>query len=488
MSLTPGLEHGDGASFRSRLARRATLTVTLGMSVLCLGTTVALRAVLDREVDAAISSVASIQAASLADGPTGEMHFHEWDLTPEEATSVRDLVQYAQVWDERGVSLLRSRYMVADLPVDAEALARASAGELVWSREEFDGTPVRTLFYPLARLGAAHQGHVLQIAAPLEQRNATLRRATLFFCALILIMAVGTYAGSWWLAGSAVRPIHDVIDQAEEIGAGSLDRRINAHGETIEYRRLVVVLNRMLARLQSAFDSQRRFTADASHELRSPLTAMRGEIEVALRRDRSDEEYREVLHSTLEEVERLSTMTDELLTLARSDARTLKPVFEELDVTHEVARVVERLEATARQHGVSLTVKDLEPRWAGVDGEILRRVTWNLVGNAIRHASSCVTVAVELGPSHIVLTVVDDGPGLGDVDPEALFERFYRADPARTPAGARSGTGLGLSIVRALAEAHGGSVTAEDDATGGARFTLRLALGQRARHDPAPFA
>lgn len=457
---------------------RATVVVTVGLSLLCLGTTVVLRVLLDREVDASILGVASIQAASLADGPDGEMHFHEWDLTPEEAESVRDLVQYAQVWDENGISLLRSQYMVADLPVDAEALSQASAGDLVWSRQEFDDTPIRTLFYPLARLGIAHGGHVLQVAAPLEQRNATLRRAALFFCALTLLMAVATYAGSWWLAGSAVRPVHAVIDQAEEIGARSLDRRIQAYGETIEYRRLVQVLNTMLDRLQAAFEAQRRFTADASHELRSPLTAMRGEIEVALRRDRTDEEYRDVLRSTLEEVARLSNTSEELLTLARSDAQTLRPAGEHLDVASQVARVVERLHETGHRRGVELVLSGAESLHATVDREILERVTWNLVGNAIRHAGSRVVVETSLDQGDVVLTVADDGPGLGAADPDALFERFYRADEARTPDGTQGGTGLGLSIVRALAQAHGGTATAENDPSGGARFTVRL------RQDP----
>ncbi|MDE3004371.1 MAG: ATP-binding protein [Gemmatimonadota bacterium] len=433
-----------------------------------------LRVLLDREVDASILGVASIQAASLADGPDGEMHFHEWDLTPEEAVSVRDLVQYAQVWDENGVSLLRSQYMVADLPVDAEALSQASAGDLIWSRQEFGETPVRTLFYPLARLGASHGGHVLQVAAPLEQRNATLRRAALFFCALTLLMALATYTGSWWLAGSAVRPIHDVIDQAEEIEARSLDRRIEAYAETVEYRRLVQVLNTMLGRLQAAFEAQRRFTADASHELRSPLTAMRGEIEVALRRDRTNEEYRDVLRSTLEEVARLSSTSEELLTLARSDAQTLRATGERLDVAQRVARVVERLEETGQRSGVELVLSGAGSRFATVDGEILERVTWNLVGNAIRHARSRVVVATGLDQGDVVLTVADDGPGLGAADPDALFERFYRADAARTPDGTEGGTGLGLSIVRALAQAHGGSATAENAPSGGARFTVRL--------------
>lgn len=474
MTAPASLGHTGGASFRSRLAWRATLAVTVGLSLLCLGTTVALRVLLDREVDASILSVASIQAASLADGPSGEMHFHEWDLTPEEAVSIRDLVLYAQVWDEHGVALLRSQYMVADLPVDPDAISGASAGDLVWSRQEFENTPVRTLFYPLARLGAAHEGHVLQVAAPLKQRNATLRRAVLFFVMLTVLMAATTYAGSWWLAGSAVRPIHAIIDQAEDIGGRSLDRRIQAFADTIEYRRLVQVLNTMLDRLQAAFETQRRFTADASHELRSPLTAMRGEIEVALRRERTDDEYRDVLRSTLEEVERLSTTSDELLTLARSDAHTLRPAHERVDVTGQVRRVLERLEGTARQRQVALTMTGAEPLYATVDSEFLGRITWNLVGNAIRHARGRVVVDIDVKARDVVLTVVDDGPGLGAADPDDLFDRFYRGDGARTPDRAQGGTGLGLSIVRALAQAHGGSAEAATDPSGGARFTVRL--------------
>ena len=467
---------GEGSavsSFRSQLALRASLVVALGLVVLGFVTALTLRVLLDREVDAVVLNVASIQAASLSDGPEGEMHFHEWELSPDEVDAVRDLVQYAQVWDERGQSLLRSQYMTSDLPADRDALSRASAGDLVWARQDFEGTPVRTLFYPLVRLGAAHEGHVLQVAAPLVQRNATLNRAVGFFVALTLMLVLATYAGSWWLAGSAVRPVHAIIDQAEEIGARSLDRRIVAFADANEYRRLVEVLNTMLGRLQSGFDAQRRFTADASHELRSPLTAMRGEIEVALRRDREPGEYQEVLESTLEEVVRLSHTTEELLTLARSDAQTLIPSPEAVDVTELVESIVGRLRPTADPKGVEVRLAVGDPVIASVDREILGRVTWNLLSNAIKHARREVLVAVALRGTALELSVRDDGPGFGGVAPEALFERFYRADQVRTPAGDRSGTGLGLAIVRALAEAHGGSATAEQSGDG-ALFKVRL--------------
>ena len=198
-------------SFRFQLAVRATSAAAVGLLALSSITLLTLRAVLDRELRAAILNVASIQAASLADGPSGEMHFHEWELTPDEASSVRDLIQYAQVWGEGGESLLRSQYMVSDLPPEPEALARASAGELTWTDQVYGGTQVRTLFYPLERLGPAHAAHVLQVAAPLDARDAMLFRAGAFLGLLTVLLAGATFAGSWWLAGSAVRPALSLI-------------------------------------------------------------------------------------------------------------------------------------------------------------------------------------------------------------------------------------------------------------------------------------
>ena len=478
MSRGPGDGPGPGASFRSQLALRATLVVTLGLSVLCAGTAIALRSVLDREIDSAILNIAAIQAGSLADGPTGEMHFHEWELTPDEAASVRDLVQYAQVWDAGGASLLRSQYMTSDLPAPTTALTRAVEGDLVWLRLDFDGAPVRTLFYPLGRLGAEHEAHVLQVAAPLTQRNSILVRAVAFFCVLTALMGGSTYLGSWWLAGRAVRPIHAIMDQAEEIGAGSLDHRIHAFAETVEYRRLVEVLNTMLARISGAFEAQRRFAADASHELRSPLTVMRGEIAVALRRPRSEEECVGVLESTLEEVVRLSRVAEDLLTLARADAQSLEPRAEMVDAVDLVRRMAERLRAKAAQRSIEIEVSGALSGPVSVDSAILGQVAWNLIDNALDHARAGgrVGVEVESDAESLSVTVEDDGPGLGSVDPELLFERFYRGDSVRSRSATGSGAGLGLAIVRALVRSHGGAVSAESVVGGGARFRATLGL------------
>jgi heavy metal sensor kinase len=470
-------------SFRAQLALRFTLSMWLGVVVISGASVLTLRAILDSELNASILNVASIQAASVTDAPDGRMEFHEWQLTPEEATSVRPLLRYAQVWSEAGQSLLRSQFMTGDLPLDRTALREAGEGELVWREQSFEGTPIRSLYYPLVRLGPAHDQHVLQVAAPMVARDRMVDRLTLFFAAVTLVVTLASAAGAWWLAGRAVRPVHEVIDQAEAIGAGSLDQRIRAYADTREYRRLVEVLNTMLGRIERAFEAQTRFTADASHELRSPLTVLRGEIEVALRKERSSEDYRTVLESALEEILRLSRISEDLLTLARADAGALYGDGSGVDVDEVVRRIVDRFGPAARAKDVELA---LDVRWEGpahLDAGLLGQILWNLLDNAVRFTPSGgrVTVEVGRGEDRLEIEVRDTGPGLGE-DPERVFDRFVRLDPARTPGEERSGTGLGLAIVRAIVAGFGGAVTAGNVPGGGARFRVVLPLAP----EPSP--
>lgn len=465
-------------SFRGQLAIRFTGAMFVAVTLVSIVSLITMRTILDRELDVSILNVASIQAGSLTEGPGAEMEFHEWELTPEEAESVRDLIQYAVVWDEDGSRLLRSRYMTGDLPVDRAALEAASAGELAWREQDYEGIAIRALYYPLQRLGSEHQGHVLQVAAPLGPRDEMLRRLLLFFGALSVAVTVASYGGGWWLAGRVVRPVHEVIDQAEAIGAGSLDRRIQVWGDTREYHRLVDVLNTMLRRIHRSFEAQNRFTADASHELRSPLTALRGEIEIALRKSRSVEEYRTVLESNLEEILRLSRVTEDLLTLARADAGALDGEGMLTDVEGLFEPVLTRLGRRASETGVEIDLR-VEAEPLRIDGGLLGQILWNLVENALRHAprGSRIEVRAWDEAGSFRLRVDDRGPGLGGAA-DRVFDRFYRDDPVRTPnvtmPGGVAGTGLGLSIVAAIVEALGGSVGASDREGGGARFEVRL--------------
>lgn len=451
--------------------------MALATLVLAALTLYAVRFFLDRELNASLVNVASIQAATVTDAPGGEMHFHEWELTPDEARSIQDLIRYSQVWSASGESLLRSQFLTRDLPLDTTALRQAAGGRLIWTRSTFEGSQMRSLYYPLERLGASHARHVLQVAAPLKSRNRMVTRLSVLLLGTVLLVAFGTAAGGWWLGGRAVRPVHEITDQAEAISAGTLDRRIQAYADTREYRKLVQVLNTMLDRLHSAFDAQRRFTADASHELRSPLTAMRGEIEVALRRKRLAHEYREVLQSSLEEVDRLSEMADDLLALARADAGVMEPRLRRLDLAQAAADVVQRLRSKAQAKSIAVRLHTNEDTTGLFDPDQVERLIWNLVDNAIKFATSGghVDVWVVGNAGEVVLRVTDSGPGIREADLERIFERFYRADAARSHAGETAGTGLGLSIVQAVAEAHGGSVRAANRPEGGAEFTVRFA-------------
>lgn len=473
-------------SLRFRLAARAAGGMTSALVLISIAAFLGARDFLDSGIDASLLNVASIQASAVAGVPDGRMEFHEWDLTPEEAAQVRDLNRYAQVWSASGESLLRTRYITSDLPLDTSALRAAASGSLVTTDQHFQSIPIRSLYYPLERMGAAHARHVLQVAAPLSARDQMLERLIWLLAVITLAVGTATFAGGWWLGGRMVRPVDEIIDQAETIQAGTLGRRITAHVDIREYERLVEVLNGLLARLQDSFAAQRRFTADASHELRSPLTALRGEIELALRREREPEEYRRVLASNLEEVDRLTSTAEELLTLARSDSGVLQPRLRMCEITSRVEAAVQRIQPAAESKGIEVAIESDDRFEALVDPILLDQLIWNLIENAVKFTpvDGRVLVKSTRGTADFVVQVSDTGPGIPVDAVERIFERFYRVDPARTQSEIR-GTGLGLSIVRAITDVHGGTVTAANRPEGGAVFRVQLPLSPGTGADAA---
>lgn len=463
-------------SLRLSLALRLGAAMTLALAIMSVAVVLSMRENLDQELNANLINVASIQAAALTDDPSGVMRFHEWELTPEEATRIRELNRFAQVWSADRESLLRSQFLTRDLPLDTVALARASAGNLVIQEQQYLDLPIRSLYYPLERLGPLHARHVLQISAPLQGRNEILTRLARILAAVTGLLGLATFGGGWWLARRMVKPVTEIIDQAESMEARTLDRPIDAHADLREYERLVRVLNTMLGRLDRAFEAQRRFTADASHELRGPLTALRGEVEVALRRDRDKDEYRRVLASALQEVERLSELAADLLTLARSDAGVMRPRLKRTAVADRAGTVVARLENRAAGKDVSLALRTGGDTEGILDPSLLDQLLWNLLDNAVKFtpAGGRVELSVQGREDVIEVRVADSGPGLPAEDMDRLFERFYRADVSRTHGDHTGGTGLGLSIVRAIAGVHGGSVEARNRPEGGAELVVEL--------------
>jgi heavy metal sensor kinase len=317
---------------------------------------------------------------------------------------------------------------------------------------------------------------IVQVGMSLEASERTLSRYLTILVVLVPLAAVLAAAGGLLLARRALRPVDTMSLTARRITAEDLARRIPRRATGDELDRLAETLNEMLDRLQGAFGQVRRFAADAAHELRTPLTALRGGIEVALRGERTPEEYRRVLQSSLEEVERLTHLAEDLLLLSRFSVTVSAPrqrveleplVMDALDVGVQLAHA----------RGVSIVSTNLTPAAVVGDASALRRALLNLVDNAVKYTPAGGKVEVALlreEEGRAAIAVRDTGPGIAPADVDRVFQPFVRLDAARQDA--PDGAGLGLSIARSIVAAHGGELTLETTPGAGSTFTIRLPL------------
>ncbi len=463
-------------SFRVALALRTAagvLALTLLLGSIC---AVALRALLYRQLDGTLVHLAEVEAQAGAAHASSDFEFHEGVLLSASPGPSAELTRYAELWNSDGVPLLRSRNLPADLILPSEAVPAARVGRIVWESHTWRGERLRTVVYPLQLVGAAHGMHLLQVAAPLAPLERTLRDFLLVSLLLTLLAVAAAFLVGWRVAGAALRPTAEITAQAETIREGTTSHSITAHAGVVEFARLVQVLNAMLGRLDRASALQRRFTADASHELRGPLTALRGELDLALKRDRSPGEYREALERCREEVIRLTRVTTDLLTLARNEAGLSAQDMGEVDLHLVVERVIARRQAVAAERGLRLLLSGPAAVVRG-DESMLERVVGNLVDNAVRHSPDGGAIALEiLARETVSLAVRDEGPGVPVGDQPRLFERFFRGEGGH----AGGGSGLGLAIAKAAAVAHGGRLEFMGN-TPGATFCLILPAGDPGR-------
>ena len=314
---------------------------------------------------------------------------------------------------------------------------------------------------------------ILYLAEDLTQRNGTLLalRNILIIFSLIGVLLAGV--GSFWLAGRALTPLRAVRKAAGEVSESDLSRRVPEPGTNDEVDQLAKTLNVMLDRIQSSFEGQRRFTADASHELRTPITAIAGHASYLLRRSSPTDQQRESLEVIRSESARLSKLVGDLLELARADAgMRLEPAEVDLlalaeDVRREVAPISgETRLAVEGRAGVVIMA----------DAHRLRQVILNLVQNAMKAGAKLVTARVGFaGHGKAFLVIEDNGPGIPPEHLARIFERFYRVDTARNRE--LGGSGLGLSIVQRIVEAHHGEISVESHVGEGTRFEVRLPVG-----------
>ena len=314
----------------------------------------------------------------------------------------------------------------------------------------------------------------LVLVRSLVEFQQTMARTLLFLVITVAALVGVASVSGYWLAGRVLRPVRIIAATAQDLSEHDLHRRIDIALPADELGDLASTLNGMLARLEAAFESLQRFTADAAHELRAPLALMRTEVELALRHGAAGEDTRAVLETVFAEVHRLSRISDQLLLLARADAGVLEPLRDQVDVTDLVEETAARWQPTLGESGIELRTGI--PALGGTvlaDAGMLRRLLDNLLDNAARHTprEGLIRLGGDRDRGGWTLSVADSGPGIDPALRPRLFERFARADSARGRD--TGGAGLGLSLCAAIAELHGGSLTL-DESVPGTRWVLRL--------------
>ncbi|MEP6689354.1 MAG: ATP-binding protein [Gemmatimonadales bacterium] len=295
-----------------------------------------------------------------------------------------------------------------------------------------------------------------------------------------VILAAAALLG-YWLAGTSLRPVQGIMDEVEDISDGtSLHRRLAVPLSGDEMARLALTVNGMLARLEQSFASLHRFTADASHELKTPLMVLRAGVERALVHPGIPPEILQSLDDTLAQINEMTELVESLLTLARADEGSAPLAVEESDLRDLLGDVAET--AGMLGEGVGITVTSSmpsQPVRLPVDRHRIREMLLNLVTNAIKYTPPGGAVDLSLADQDgaVTFTVRDTGVGIAPGDLPHIFERFWRADPARSRTGERPGTGLGLAITKWIAEAHGGSITVQSRPGRGTVFIVRLPRG-----------
>jgi two-component system, OmpR family, sensor kinase len=295
----------------------------------------------------------------------------------------------------------------------------------------------------------------------------------------VLVAALGL---AWYMADEVFAPMHLLTEQLEAIHDGrSLHRRLPPDIENDELGRLTATLNAMLSRLELSFAALRRFTADASHELKTPLAVLRADVERAMHPRTNKDERMVALEESLQEVTRMSDLVDSLLTLARADEGRFELVFEEIPIGPLLHDVYETATILGETAGLSISMPSTADAVVMGERTRLRQLLLNLVTNAIKYTprGGKVEIASTLkSPTEVVITVRDTGIGISAADLPHIFDRFWRADRARSRAAERSGFGLGLAISQYIAQAHGGTLAAQSRLGRGTLFTLVLPVAE----------
>jgi heavy metal sensor kinase len=373
--------------------------------------------------------------------------------------------EYYQVTTQKG------KVVITNISRDQQTLnwnlmMTAFNGTPQYETIQYQGENYRTLYFPLKEDAVLHIGKSLE---DIEESETRLERLFFIFLPLILVVSSLLF---WFLAGKLLAPVVKIRSLAENIRLGKLSERINVGSKGKEIDDLVRILNDMLDSCQRSVESQKRFSSNVSHEIRSPLTSLRGSIEVALRKKRTPEEYEDILRNNLIDIIRLSKITDNLLFLTKTDNNILELRRQWFDVKHFMETVVENFRYKALSIDLSIIEDYQESLELNGDIDLLEHAFSNLIDNAVKYTSQGgkITLRTYKEDKNIMISISDTGIGISEDDIPHIFDRFYRVD--KESSRKLGGTGLGLAITQWIINAHNGRISVKSTLGSGSDFII----------------
>lgn len=469
-------------AFRTRITLWYTLVLSILLVISALILFFTLQNAAEQKLDAALWLIGSTEAEGIS------TRMRDRDLTDPDDLTVRDidvadLAGYDTFHIQRYVTVVTQTNRVADfsinlasqpLPFDQNYIRRALNGEMIFETISVaDIGTLRVIYVPVLRQDSIP--FVVVVGVPTDFVGAELKGLFSEMLGIILVFLTLASISGWFLARWTMRPVKETALAVQGISESNLHARLPQLHTRDEIDNLIGVFNQLLSRLEQSFEAQKRFTADASHEIGTPLTTLKGQTEVALLENRSVAEYQDILRSNLDEIERLSQIFNNLLVLTRADVGEQQVSSEILALEVVVRGVFERYRQYAEENGVEYSLQISESVFVLGDQTAIEQIVSNLVQNALlytlRGGRVSLTVAAP-DSEYVNIEVEDTGIGISEADLPHIFERFFRARNARLRR--RDGSGLGLAISSLLAESMGGRITVKSVETKGAKFTFSM--------------
>jgi heavy metal sensor kinase len=442
---------------------------------------------LHRDVDNKLRSLAEL-IASESSSPLSKFGFGNIDQALETSMNLKPIGKFVQVLDESGKIGRKSENLKnVQLPISLNALRNASKGVISYETNRSIGnTPLRIITFPIIE---NNHTKIIQIASSLEEVEEALN--TLFIILIItvpLALMVASLGGQF-LAHKALKPVDHITQTARVITSQNLNQRIIPPKVKDEISRLIDTFNEMISRLDQSFRQMKQFSSDASHELKTPLTILKGEVEVTLRKERNPQEYQQILKSNLEEINRMSQIVEDLLLLSKADTGEIRLNKEDINLTEILNEVLTQMDMLAKSKGLHLFTSNHHQDihfWG--DALRIRELFINLIENGIKYTEEGGSIHITLVKEPLIrnrldwegeekeelvkIIVSDTGIGIAKEDQERIFNRFFRVDKARSRE--EGGSGLGLSICKWIVEAHQGEIEIESELGKGSSFIVKF--------------